>query len=256
MCIFSFHTLGSTLWPAPASRVHLGDQTARTHYSQCERTLSAGLHLSFPPSLHSIFVGPTGVLRVWACVLCIVLTHYIQGVGVVDGSKLILHQTGVVSLVRRHHAFHDQGPVLATHLGTRSRGFLLWVDGQTHVINTQIQRNAGATNRHKELALNEKDDRGDFVGRVKDESWCSVLENNIEADDRLIPPEWLYNMRIFALLLQTMSASGKNTEVGLFVFSRFLEFKMDLDTIFTKVKINWQIHLVDSHILPFNSSVS
>ncbi len=28
-----------------------------------------------------------------------VLTHYVQGVGVVDGSKLILHQTGVVALI-------------------------------------------------------------------------------------------------------------------------------------------------------------
>lgn len=51
------------------------------------------------------------------CVLCVVLTHYIQGVGMVDGSKLVLHQTGVVAFVGRHHALHDQGPVLATHLG-------------------------------------------------------------------------------------------------------------------------------------------
>lgn len=53
-----------------------------------------------------------------------VLTHYIQGVGVVDGSKLILHQTGVVALVRWHHTLHDQGPVLAAHLGTRGRNLL------------------------------------------------------------------------------------------------------------------------------------
>lgn len=59
------------------------------------------------------------------------LTHYVQGVGVVDGSKLVLHQTGVVALVRRHHAFHDQGPVLATHLNTRGKGLLLRVDGKS-----------------------------------------------------------------------------------------------------------------------------
>lgn len=39
----------------------------------------------------------------------------------VDGSKLVLYQTGVVSLVRRHHALHDQGPVLQAHLLMRYR---------------------------------------------------------------------------------------------------------------------------------------
>lgn len=47
---------------------------------------------------------------------CVALTYYVQGVGVVDGSVLVLHHAGVVALVRRHHALHDQGPVLAAHL--------------------------------------------------------------------------------------------------------------------------------------------
>lgn len=92
-------------------------------------------------------------------VLCMVLTHYVQGVRVVDGSELVLHQTGVVALVRRHHALHDQGPVLATHLGTRGRGYT--------PMNTQIQRSAGGISRHRELALNEKNDRGDLVEGAK-----------------------------------------------------------------------------------------
>lgn len=50
-----------------------------------------------------------------------VLTHYIQSVGVVDGSKSVLHQAGVVSLVRWNHALHDQGPVLEAHLSPRYR---------------------------------------------------------------------------------------------------------------------------------------
>lgn len=57
------------------------------------------------------------LLKGYICVL--VLTDHVQGVGVIDGSKLVLHYAGVVALVRRHHALHDEGPVLASHLGTK-----------------------------------------------------------------------------------------------------------------------------------------
>lgn len=66
---------------------------------------------------HPAFLSASQVNTVdRVCVLCSVLTHYIQGVRVVDGSKLILHQASVVALVRRHHTLHDQGPMLVTDL--------------------------------------------------------------------------------------------------------------------------------------------
>lgn len=68
-----------------------------------------------------------------------VLTHYVQGVRVVDGSKLVLHQTGVVALVRRHHALHDQGPVLAAHLVTR--------DGNTDTVTDVHVKNTHANTK-------------------------------------------------------------------------------------------------------------
>lgn len=45
------------------------------------------------------------------------LTNHVQVVGVVDGPVLVLHYARVVALVRRHHALHDEAPVLVTDLG-------------------------------------------------------------------------------------------------------------------------------------------
>lgn len=73
--------------------------------------------------------------------MCLLLTDYVQGVRVVDGSKLVLHHAGVVALVRRHHALHDQGPVLAPHLGTKrqAEGFLVR-RGQKHRDTTDAKK--------------------------------------------------------------------------------------------------------------------
>lgn len=45
------------------------------------------------------------------------LTNHVEVVGVVDGAVLVLHDARVVPLVRRHHALHDEAPVLVTDLG-------------------------------------------------------------------------------------------------------------------------------------------
>lgn len=49
------------------------------------------------------------------------LTNHVQVVGVVDGAVLVLHYARVVPLVWRHHAFHDEAPVLVTDLGDATR---------------------------------------------------------------------------------------------------------------------------------------
>ncbi len=144
------HSLTCTCIQSAPGRSNTTHTQTHKHYSHCENSF----HWPPPPSvplLHLCYPHRC-TLSLCVCVLCMVLTHYVQGVGVVDGSKLVLHQTGVISLVWRHHAFHDQGPVLATHLGRRGRGFLLRVDGNsdaladTHTpINAQIQRNAQGT---------------------------------------------------------------------------------------------------------------
>lgn len=45
------------------------------------------------------------------------LTNHVEVVGVVDGPILVLHYARVVPFVRRHHALHDEAPVLVTDLG-------------------------------------------------------------------------------------------------------------------------------------------
>lgn len=69
----------------------------------------------------------------------VLLTDYVQGVRVVDGSELVLHHAGVVALVRRHHALHDKGPVLAPHLGTKRQagGFLSGADRNTEGVKDE-----------------------------------------------------------------------------------------------------------------------
>lgn len=70
------------------------------HYSHCENSFSCTL-----PFLHPSTPPPPPVSQVYAKSHSVVfvhgslLTHYVQGVGVVDGSKLVLHQAGVVALV-------------------------------------------------------------------------------------------------------------------------------------------------------------
>lgn len=84
----------------------------------------ADTHSVVPPSPASLSASQVYTLD-QVCVFCWVLTHYIQGVRVVDGSKLIFHQAGVVALVWWHHTLHDEGPMLVTDLGVKNADFFL-----------------------------------------------------------------------------------------------------------------------------------
>lgn len=44
------------------------------------------------------------------------LTDYIQLIGVINAAILVFHHTGIVSLVRGHYRFHDDGPHMVTDL--------------------------------------------------------------------------------------------------------------------------------------------
>lgn len=80
----------------------------------------------------------------------------------VDGSILVLYQAGVVALIRRHHALHDQGPVLGAHLDTGGRGFWLQAKTQTLCRGNAPQELLVTLKHdkdHKELVLNEEDEK-------------------------------------------------------------------------------------------------
>lgn len=105
----------------------------------------AHTHTSTHTCIHSAFLSASQVNTVdRVCVLCSVLTHYIQGVRVVDGSKLILHQASVVALVRRHHTLHDQGPMLVTDLCLKKKKaqFLFGELKKYTAMHTQEERKA------------------------------------------------------------------------------------------------------------------
>ena len=163
--------LGLHLHPACTWPIEQHTPT-HTHSSHCENSFSwpplpsPFLHLPLPPSPISSFNGLTGVTL---CSENVVLTHYVQGVGVVDASVLVLHQTGVVSLVRRHHALHDQGPVLATHLGRRGKGFLLGEANTELHRNKELVRRTVIKKRHEGIWLEEGKTRADSV------CWKTIL---------------------------------------------------------------------------------
>lgn len=60
------------------------------------------------------------------------LTHNIKLVGVINAPILILHDAGVVALVRRHHRVHYDAPGGIANLWGTDQGALLrvWWEGQ------------------------------------------------------------------------------------------------------------------------------
>lgn len=52
------------------------------------------------------------------------LTHNIQLVGVVDAAILVLHDAGVVALIRWHHRVHDDAPGCLADLGGHRASYL------------------------------------------------------------------------------------------------------------------------------------
>lgn len=200
---------------------------------------------------NSVHTG--ALLKRYICVL--VLTDHVQGVGVIDGSKLVLHYAGVVALVRRHHALHDEGPVLASHLGTKRRQRREEVGFQSRTSRLKHRRvcwpfGMGEVGGGAKLALNEKNDRGDLVDGMKDENWWRVRGCNIAADDRLIPSEGLFKSQEFPANLQiTLTAGGEKTKEN-FRGGDFIECISFRAKLHASVPLSWTRSSSTTHRSP------